>query len=275
MRLAVLLFCCALAFGQNTSSAPETKSQAPANSPDQKSQDSDVGFPGHQFGSLDILSDTQGVNFGPYLQRILQDVKENWYHLIPESASMKKGKLAIEFAITKDGRVADMRLVSSSGDVGLDRPAWGSIAASNPFPPLPGEFTGPYVALRFRFYYNPDKSDLATPLLSATSAPSKSGVVVSIISTPDGLHVPVGGTEIVALTVTGAKDSSVEWTVSGPGCSGSACGKMIGDVVYVAPSARPNPPDVTLMAVSKADPTAKASVIVHILEPASKTASKP
>jgi TonB family protein len=119
-----------------------------------------TGAHGRQLGALDILSDTQGVDFGPYLQRILQDVRENWYHLIPESASMKKGKLAIEFAITKDGKVADLRLAASSGDVALDRPAWGSITASNPFPPLPTEFTGPYLALRFRFYYNPDKADL-------------------------------------------------------------------------------------------------------------------
>lgn len=119
-----------------------------------------TGAHGRQLGALDILSDTQGVDFGPYLQRILQDVKENWYHLIPESAAMKKGKLAIEFAITKDGKVADMRLIATSGDVALDRPAWGSITASNPFPPLPNEFTGPYLALRFRFYYNPDKADL-------------------------------------------------------------------------------------------------------------------
>jgi TonB family protein len=119
-----------------------------------------TGAHGRQQGALDILSDTQGVDFGPYLQRILQDVRENWYHLIPESAEMKKGKLAIEFAITKDGKVADMRLVASSGDTALDRPAWGSITASNPFPPLPSEFTGPFLALRFRFYYNPDKADL-------------------------------------------------------------------------------------------------------------------
>jgi TonB family protein len=119
-----------------------------------------TGAHGRQQGQLDILSDTQGVDFGPYLQRILQNVRENWYHLIPESAEMKKGKLAIEFAITKEGQVADMRLVASSGDVALDRPAWGSITASNPFPPLPTEFTGPYLALRFRFYYNPDKADL-------------------------------------------------------------------------------------------------------------------
>ena len=119
-----------------------------------------TGAHGRQLGALDILSDTQGVDFGPYLQRILQNVKENWYHLIPESAEMKKGKLAIEFAITKDGKVADMRLIATSGDVALDRAAWGGITQSNPFPPLPSDFTGPYLALRFRFYYNPDKADL-------------------------------------------------------------------------------------------------------------------
>ncbi len=119
-----------------------------------------TGARGRQLGALDILSDTQGVDFGPYLQRILEDVRQNWYRLIPESAEMKKGKLAIEFAITKDGSIADMRLVATSGDAALDRAAWGGIYTSNPFPPLPSEFTGPYLALRFRFYYNPDKSDL-------------------------------------------------------------------------------------------------------------------
>jgi TonB family protein len=119
-----------------------------------------TGAHGRQLGALDILSDTQGVDFGPYLQRILQDVRDNWYRLIPESAEMKKGKLAIEFAITKDGKVADMHLAATSGDVALDRAAWGGITASNPFPPLPSDFTGPYLALRFRFYYNPDKADL-------------------------------------------------------------------------------------------------------------------
>jgi TonB family C-terminal domain len=119
-----------------------------------------TGAHGAQMGPFEILSDTQGVDFAPYLQRILQVVRQNWYLLIPESAEMKKGKLAIEFAITKDGNVADMRLVASSGDVALDRPAWGSITNSNPFPPLPREFNGPYLSLRFRFYYNPDKADL-------------------------------------------------------------------------------------------------------------------
>ncbi len=114
-------------------------------------------------GPLDVLTDTMGVDFGPYLQRVLHDVRVNWYNLIPEAARapiMKKGKVSIEFAIMKDGTVAGMRLVSTSGDVALDRGAWGGITASNPFPPLPNEFGGQFLALRFHFFYNPDRADL-------------------------------------------------------------------------------------------------------------------
>lgn len=114
-------------------------------------------------GNMEVLSDTMGVDFGPYLERVLHDVKQNWYNIIPEVARpplMKKGKVSIQFAIMKDGKVAGMQLVSGSGDVSLDRAAWGGITGSNPFPPLPGEFRGQYLALRFHFYYNPDKNDL-------------------------------------------------------------------------------------------------------------------
>ncbi len=150
--------------GMTAGSAIQQATQAAAAHRGGGGQEGDFGLGtgahGRQLGNLEVLSDTQGVDFGPYLQRILQEVRENWYRAIPESAEMKKGKLAIEFAITKDGKVADMRLMASSNDVALDRAAWAGISASNPFPPLPSDFTGPYLALRFRFYYNPDKADL-------------------------------------------------------------------------------------------------------------------
>jgi len=113
-------------------------------------------------GNLEILSDTMGVDFGPYLERVLHDVRLNWYAIIPEVARpplMKKGKVSIEFAILKDGSVAGMKLDGPSGDVSLDRAAWGGITASNPFPPLPTEFRGEYLQLIFHFYYNPDRRD--------------------------------------------------------------------------------------------------------------------
>ena len=114
-------------------------------------------------GNLEVLSDTQGVDFGPYLSRVLQAVRMNWYNLIPEAARpplLERGKVSIEFAILPNGSVAGLRYVSSSGDIALDRAAWGGITASNPFAPLPSEFHGPYLALRFHFYYNPAKGDI-------------------------------------------------------------------------------------------------------------------
>jgi len=119
-----------------------------------------TGAHGRQLGNLEVLSDTMGVDFGPYLQRVLHDVKQNWYAAIPESAQMKHGNLIIEFAITKDGRVAGMKLAAGSGDTPLDRAAWAGITGSDPFPPLPTEFGGQYLALRFRFFYNPTKEEL-------------------------------------------------------------------------------------------------------------------
>lgn len=114
-------------------------------------------------GDVDIISDTMGVDFGPYLQRVIYAVRMHWYNLIPESARppiMKKGKLAIEFAILKDGRVAGLQLVAPSGDDALDRAARGGITDSNPFPPLPAEFRGQYLQLRFKFYYNPSTGEI-------------------------------------------------------------------------------------------------------------------
>lgn len=104
-----------------------------------------------------ILSDTRGVDFSPYLIRLLREVRRNWYATIPESARWgEQGKVVIIFAIEKDGSVPQGQptLVQSSGRTHLDRPAVAAIRASQPFPPLPAEFTGPRIVLQFTFLYN-------------------------------------------------------------------------------------------------------------------------
>jgi|SRR5579859_781849 len=114
-------------------------------------------------GAMEILSDTLGVDFGPYMKRLHYTVQNHWDPLIPVSALppvMKKGVVMIEFSITKDGRVEGMKLVSSSGDVSLDRAAWGAITDAIPLPNLPAQFSGEFLTIRARFYYNPDKADL-------------------------------------------------------------------------------------------------------------------
>lgn len=102
-----------------------------------------------------ILSDTKGVDFGPYLARVVYAVRRNWYAVIPESARLgEKGRVGIVFEILKDGTVPQLRLVASSGADPLDRAALSAIRASNPFPPLPTEFTGNHLVLQFIFLYN-------------------------------------------------------------------------------------------------------------------------
>jgi TonB family protein len=112
--------------------------------------------------SIEVLSDTLGVDFGPYMKRLRSVVRSRWEPLIPNTAmppQMKKGVVVIEFAITKDGKVTAMKLAQGSGDIALDRAAWGAILDANPLPNLPAEFSGNFLRLRTRFYYNPDKND--------------------------------------------------------------------------------------------------------------------
>lgn len=102
-----------------------------------------------------ILSNTRGVDFGPYLAEILEIVRENWYAVIPESARLgERGRVALVFAIEKNGTVAHLELVSSSGKQPLDLAALSSIKSSDPFPPLPSAFTGHRLLLQFNYFYN-------------------------------------------------------------------------------------------------------------------------
>jgi TonB family protein len=110
----------------------------------------------------DIISDTLGVDFGPYMRRVIQATYHSWIPIIPESARPpldKQGRVGVRFKIYPDGSVKEMTLEFPSGDVSLDRAAWGGVTGASPYPPLPKEFKGPFLELRFGFYYNldPDK----------------------------------------------------------------------------------------------------------------------
>jgi outer membrane biosynthesis protein TonB len=122
------------------------------------------GGPG-MAGSAQILSDTQGVDFSSYIQRLLATLKRNWETVMPESALMgDKGMVFTTFSINPDGSVhaPDPELERTSGKTPLDNAAISAIHASNPFEPLPSEFHGPYLKLRIVFIYNipPDQVDL-------------------------------------------------------------------------------------------------------------------
>jgi TonB family protein len=122
--------------------------------------DNGAGVPAQHPGlnsGVEVLSDTMGWDYGPYVQRVVWDTEQAWWPIIPESARPpldKQGKVMIRFKIYPDGSVHDMQLEGPSGDVALDRAAWAGITGGSPFPPIPKAFKGPFLELRFYFLYN-------------------------------------------------------------------------------------------------------------------------
>jgi hypothetical protein len=109
-------------------------------------------------GGVQVLSDTEGVDFNPWLQRWHRETENTWDPLIPDEVNapiLKSGQCVIRFKVLPNGRLMDgsMVLEGRSGDTALDRAAWGALTGSN-YPPLPREFHGPYLELRAIFMYN-------------------------------------------------------------------------------------------------------------------------
>lgn len=114
--------------------------------------------PGAGTGGVQILSDTQGVDFTSWLVRWHRETERTWDPLIPDEVNppiLKSGMVVIRFKVLPNGRLMDgsMVLEGRSGDTSLDRAAWGALTGSS-YPPLPSQFHGPYLELRAVFMYN-------------------------------------------------------------------------------------------------------------------------
>jgi TonB family protein len=115
------------------------------------------GSGGTAYGGVEMLTPTQGLDWSSYLQRVYVTVRDNWYAIMPESVELgEKGVVVLTFKIMRDGSVpsAEPVINRNSGKEPLDRAAYSSVRASNPFEPLPTKFTGPYIELRFTYLYN-------------------------------------------------------------------------------------------------------------------------
>lgn len=121
------------------------------------------GAQGSAYAGIQMLTPTEGVDFNDYLARVYQSVKRNWFAVMPVSVELgDKGVVSLQFRIMRNGSVpsGEPGMVFSSGKDPLDHAAISSITSSNPFEPLPSAFSGPYIELRFTYYYNlqPDYS---------------------------------------------------------------------------------------------------------------------
>jgi TonB family protein len=106
---------------------------------------------------VEILSDTLGVDFQPYLRAAMQQVYDKWLRLLPPRVHPPEragGVTVIRFTLAPDGKIAAMHLDRSTHDDELNRAAWSAITSVGTFPSLPSEFHGPNLELRVNFLVN-------------------------------------------------------------------------------------------------------------------------
>jgi YVTN family beta-propeller protein len=103
-------------------------------------------------------------------------------------------------------------------------------------------------------------------LLSSCGGGSSVSTTVSV--SPAGGTVILGGTEQFSATVTGPSDTTVSWSVSGPACSGTACGTIDSNGLYTAPTTMPSSSTsnntVTITATSNADPKVEGKATINL-----------
>ena len=115
-------------------------------------------------------------------------------------------------------------------------------------------------------------SVMATSVADPTKSASASVTVVAAVAvllsiSPTSVSVPAAGMQSFTASVTGTSNTAVTWSLSGAGCSGSACGTLSTSALsaaYAAPFAAPSPASVNVIVTSAADPSKTASATVTV-----------
>lgn len=124
-----------------------------------------VGPDGRVVLPLELLNTPTTPELQAYMNEAGKKIRQGWYKLIPQSAlapEMKEGTLIVGFQIQSDGSVAELTLLSGTGDQALDDAALKAIRQAAPFSSLTNVTKKDHLVVRARFVYNPDKPR-ATP----------------------------------------------------------------------------------------------------------------
>jgi TonB family protein len=107
--------------------------------------------------AIEMLSDTEGVDFNSYLRDAYLSVKKNWLANMPPSVQKgKQGTNTVELRVRQNGSVPEdfLKMVRRSEKSDFDRASLQGVRNSTPFHHLPETFSKPHIDLRFTFYYN-------------------------------------------------------------------------------------------------------------------------
>ena len=105
---------------------------------------------GQQMGPL--FFDPEGADFTAWINHFKNEVYRNW--IVPQSALMGavRGHVDFEFIVQRDGTLAEVRLLKSSGTPALDRAAANALIGSR-YLALPSDYRPARVTMQVSFFY--------------------------------------------------------------------------------------------------------------------------
>ena len=87
------------------------------------------------------------ANLGPYLDRLRQQVKQQWHPVVYQSSA----HTIIGFAVSRTGEVSDLRILKPSGSALIDQAELQAIQRAAPFAPLPDDYRPTALIIQFNF----------------------------------------------------------------------------------------------------------------------------
>jgi hypothetical protein len=147
--------------------------------------------------------------------------------------------------------------VSGTGCAG---PSCGTISTS-------GFYTAPFsvpstMNVTVKAASQADLSKFATAVITL-------GPIVTMSVSPSGLSLSVNSEQQYSVSITGAANTAVLWSVSGAGCNGASCGTVLpilaSTALYQAPAGIPSPANVNVTATLVSDSSKSASAVATIV----------
>lgn len=110
-------------------------------------------------GDSDTISlDTQEFKYASYFAQIKRKIELVWSYPPEAGRQGLFGKLLLKFTILKDGTLADMKLIDSTGHQILDEEALHAVKMASPYPPFPKRIEKERLNVIASFSYYPSFS---------------------------------------------------------------------------------------------------------------------
>jgi periplasmic protein TonB len=92
--------------------------------------------------------------YGWYVQAVKNRISNNWLVSTISPSLSVAPRVYVTFNILRDGTIADVQVEQSSGVPEVDRSALRAVLASNPLAPLPPDYSGNRISVKFFFDFH-------------------------------------------------------------------------------------------------------------------------